>query len=175
MPKVFIIGSGGVGKSTVIKHLQERGFTAYDTDDIPGVHRVEDAAGTPTNFPEGYIDWNKYRWNWQRPAVEKLLASDQTVFLGAHPSNWQDFVNDFDTVIALTVDSAAHEHRLRTRKTHTFGQGEENIREQIWAQQKELQEFVDVGAIVVKNDRPIDQVVDEILHTIGVSGSKDNA
>jgi dephospho-CoA kinase len=163
MPKVFIIGSGGVGKTTVIKRLQERGFTAYDTDDMPGVHRVEDASGTPTSFPKGYVDWSKYRWNWQRPAVEKLLASDQTVFLGAFPSNWKDFVGDFDTTIALTVDSATHEHRLRTRNAATYGQGEENIREQIWAQDKELKEFVDAGAITVVNDRTIDEVVDEIL------------
>ncbi len=163
MAKVFIIGSGGVGKSTVIKRLKERGYTAYDTDDMPGVHRVEDASGTPTSFPEGYIDWGKYRWNWQRPAVEELLASDENVFLGAYPSNWADFIEDFDTVIALTVGPEAHEHRLRTRNAHTYGQGEENIREQLWAQAEELIKFTTAGAIAVVNDQPIDVVVDEIL------------
>ena len=164
MPKVFIIGSGGVGKSTVIKQLGERGFAAYDTDDMPGITRLEDAAsGLPVAWPDGYVDWSKYRWNWQRPAIEKLLASDKTVFLGAYPSNWDDFVGDFDIVIALTVNTTMHEHRLRTRNTHTYGQGEENIREQISHQAEELARFTAAGAIEVTNDRPIDEIVNEIL------------
>jgi len=169
MRKIFIIGSGGVGKSTVIKRLKERGFTAYDTDDMPSVHRVEDASGAPTNFPKGYIDWTKYRWNWQRPAIEKLLVSDDTVFLGAYPSNWDDFVNDFDTIIALTADTLTHEHRLRTRNTHTYGQSEENIREQINQQAEELAKFTAAGAIEVTNNRPIDETVNEILKISNVN------
>jgi len=164
MPKVFITGSGGVGKSTIIKRLQERGFTAYDTDDMPGVTRLEDyLTHLPVEWPEGYVDWSKYRWNWQRPAIERLLASDDTVFLGAYPSNWDDFMSDFDIVVALTADTTAHEQRLRTRNTHTYGQGEENIREQVNHQAEKLAEFIAAGAIGVVNDKSIDKVVDEIL------------
>jgi len=163
MAKVFIAGSGGVGKSTIITRLQERGFTAYDTDDIPGVTRLENLAGKPVRWPKGHVDWNKYRWNWQRRAIEQLLASNETVFLGAHPSNWADFIGNFDAFIVLSVDADTHEHRLRTRNTHTYGQGEQNIREQIYAQVEELAAFIAAGATQVLNDRPIDEVVDEIL------------
>lgn len=163
MPKVFITGSGGVGKSTVIKRLAECGFTAYDTDDMPGTTRLEDATGSPAAWPEGYVDWDKYRWNWQRPAIEKLLASDETVFIGAYPSNWQDFVDDFDTIIALTVDPKTHEARLKGRNTHTHGQDGQNIAENVATQAQKLSEFIAVGAIAVVNDRPVDEIVDEII------------
>jgi len=165
--KVFITGSSGVGKSTIVKRLAERGFTAYDTDDVPGTTRLEDATtGLPVAWPDGYVNWTKYRWNWQRPVIEKLLASNETVFLGAYPSNWQNFVGNFDIIIAVTTDPASHEDRLRTRNTHTYGQGEENIREDVTRQTKRLKEFVAAGAIPVVNNRPIDEVVDEILGII---------
>ncbi|HSX43053.1 MAG TPA: AAA family ATPase [Candidatus Saccharimonadales bacterium] len=163
MPKVFITGSGGVGKSTIIQRLQERGFTAYDTDDMPGVTRLENLVGEHVDWPEDYVDWNKYRWNWQRTAIEKLLASSETVFLGAHPSNWADFVHVFDVMIVLSIDTKTHEHRLRTRNTHTYGQGEQNIREQMYAQNQERAAFLAAGAIEVANNHSVDTVVDEIL------------
>lgn len=163
MSKVFITGSGGVGKSTVIKNLVERGFTAYDTDDMPGVTRLEDKEGNPKEWPTGYIDWSKYQWNWQRPEIEKLLMSDETVFMGAMPSNWREFVGDFDTTIAVTVNSQVHEQRLKTRNVHEHGQGKRNIADNIYSQEQNLGKFVAAGAIVVDNDRPIDEVVDEIL------------
>lgn len=163
MPKIFITGSGGVGKSTVIRRLSERGFTAYDTDDMPGVTHLEDLTGQPVEWPKGYVDWNKYRWNWQRPAIKKLLASSETVFLGAIPSNWKDFMEYFDAIIALTVDSETHRKRLQTRNAHTYGQGEDNIRDSVAHQPRMLSEFRTGGATMLENDRSVDEVIDEIL------------
>ena len=169
MPKIFITGSGGTGKSTIIKRLSERGYTAYDTDDMPETTRLENLAGEPVEWPDGFVDWSKYRWNWQRPAIEKLLASDDTVFLGAIVGNQKDFADLFDTIIALTADPATHEHRRRTRSVHTHGQDDRNIRHSIEVQAEKLKRFMAYGAIPVVNNRPLDEVVDEILAIAHVS------
>jgi broad-specificity NMP kinase len=163
MSKVFITGAGGVGKSTIIKDLAERGFSAYDTDSISGATRLQDKAGNDKAWPAGYIDWSEYRWNWQRPKINQLLASEETVFLGAIPSNWKEFVDEFDTIIALRVDSGLQEQRLKDRNIHIYGQGEQNIADNIASQAQLLRELTAEGAKIVDNSHPIDQVVDEIL------------
>ena len=165
MSKIFITGSGGVGKTTVIKQLRERGYTAYDTDDIPGANRLEDKrTGEELPWPEGYIDWkNIYTWNWQRPKITELLASDETVFIGAVVGNWRDFLNEFDTFIVLSTPEHLHLHHLQTRNAHTHGQGEQNVTEMVARQQQAMDKFIAAGAIRVINDRSIDEVVDEIL------------
>ncbi len=41
MGKYFITGREGSGKITVIKVLQGRGFTAYNTDDLPETTKLQ--------------------------------------------------------------------------------------------------------------------------------------
>ena len=42
MGKYLITGVAGSGKSSVIDELRNRGFAAYDTDDLPDVTRLQD-------------------------------------------------------------------------------------------------------------------------------------
>ena len=48
---VLITGSSGTGKSTVIKELKRRGYTAIDGDEEPGLSRLEiQETGEPTDW-----------------------------------------------------------------------------------------------------------------------------
>src|SRR6478609_3234696 len=104
MGKYLITGAAGSGKSTTIGALQDRGFSAYDTDDLPEVTRLQErATGRFVDWPKGPADFSKNAWNWQEKGLKKLLASDETVFVGASVANQQEFYPLFDTIFALIV------------------------------------------------------------------------
>ena len=112
MGKYLITGRQGSGKTTVIKQLQKLGYTAYNTDDLLDVTKLQDKETKETiEWPEGKVDWSRYAWNWQKPEIEKLLASDEIVFIGAVVSNQVDFYPMFDKVFVITVSV----NTLRTR------------------------------------------------------------
>jgi dephospho-CoA kinase len=54
MSKFLITGRQGSGKTTVIKQLQKLGYTAYNTDDLPDVTKLQDKeTGETIEWPEG--------------------------------------------------------------------------------------------------------------------------
>jgi len=167
MPKVFITGSSGTGKSAVIHELARRGFTAYDTDDIPSATAlIHTPTGKVVAWPtDGHaMDWkDTYAWNWQEPTLSELLGSNDTVFIGAIVGNWREYLKRFDHVIALTVSPKEQARRLKSCTTHEFGNSDAEIAVRVANQQKTLQKFIDAGAIVVENHNEINETVDTII------------
>ena len=120
MGKYLITGRQGSGKTTVIKQLQKLGYTAYNTDDLLDVTKLQDKETKETKetieWPEGKVDWLRYAWNWQKPEIEKLLASDEIVFIGAVVSNQVDFYPMFDKVFVITVSVNTLKTRLENHE-----------------------------------------------------------
>jgi hypothetical protein len=71
MPKFLITGDSGSGKSALAEALARRGYTTYDTDDLPDVTPLEDAAGRPAGWPQPPVDWSSYGWNWQAAGLRE--------------------------------------------------------------------------------------------------------
>ena len=117
MGKYLITGRQGSGKTTVIKQLQKLGYTAYNTDDLLDVTKLQDKETKETiEWPEGKVDWSRYAWNWQKPEIEKLLASYEIVFIGAVVSNQVDFYPMFDKVFVITVSVNTLKTRLENHE-----------------------------------------------------------
>ena len=168
MAKYLITGRQGAGKSIVIKLLQQRGYTAYDTDKLPGVTQLQDKqTGEVIDWPEGTVDWTKYAWNWNKTEFERLLADDETVFIGAVVSNQADFYHLFDKIFVITVSAETLQTRLENHEHashHLPGEIERILNDH--QTKKEL--FVSDGAEPISGDRPADQIVDDILKKIGL-------
>lgn len=166
MGKYFITGRPGSGKSTVIRELQNRGFTAYDTDALPGVTVLQDkASGEVVEWPDGPVNWDRYVWNWQAKRIAELLASDETVFLGAIVGNQRNFYSLFDKVIVVTIDEQALSHRL---ETHEHDRTPEEKRRLIANHVKKQQLLIDEGGIPVTNTGSVESIVDEILQLLHI-------
>lgn len=164
MGKYFITGAAGSGKSTTIQALQERGFSAYDTDDLPEVTRLQDRqTGEFVDWPAGPADFSKNAWNWQADGLKKLLASDKTVFVGASVANQQQFYGLFDKIFALVIDSESLRHRLLTRTNNDAGKHPEDLRYFLKTHARVERDLLHAGAIAIDSTQPLQTVVDEIL------------
>ncbi len=152
MTKVLITGSPGVGKTTIIHELQKLGHTAYDTDELPDVTRLEvKATGEPTEWPKGIVDWESYAWSLQKKGLIKLLESDNDVYIGSVTSNQHEFYDLFDVVIGLYVESETHLKRLQSRPEREFNNSPD-AHERIISRAKAKKElFESQGAIMIEN------------------------
>lgn len=166
MGKYLITGRQGSGKTTVIKILQERGYTAFNTDDLPNVTKLQDRqTGEVIDWPDGKVDWSKYAWNWQEQELKKLLASDEIVFIGAVVSNQVNFYDFFDKVFVLTVDGNTLRSRLETHEhdSHHLPGVIEQILTNHEAKQKQ---FIEEGAVPIDAKGTTAEIVADILSKI---------
>lgn len=169
MGKYFITGRKGSGKTTVIKLLQERGFTAYNTDDLPEATKLQNKeTGEVIPWPEEKVDWATYVWNWQRPEIEKLLASDENVFLGAIVSNQSEYYPLFDKVFVVTVDSETLRQRLESHE-HASHHLPGEIERMLADHESKQEKFIKAGAEPISGGRPPEEIVDDILKRVGLS------
>lgn len=166
--KVFITASSGVGKTSVTNELTHRGFTAFDTDHVPGMARLElRKTKEPVDWPKsGFIDWKKYEWNIQPAILEEVLAKDETVFLSGICSNQGEFYHKFGKLIVLTVDPEEYLRRMRSRPYRGANDDEVNIQQRVGKYASKLQQFIDTGFIPVDNSGPVEQTVDGILRIV---------
>ncbi len=166
MGKYLITGRQGLGKTTVIKFLQENGYTAFNTDDLPDVTKLQDRqTGEVIDWPDGKVDWSKYAWNWQEQELKKLLASGKTVFIGAVVSNQVDFYDLFDQVFVLAVDATTLRSRLETHEHESHHLP--GVIERILTNHETKQKlFIEEGAIPINAKGTTAEIVAEILSQI---------
>ena len=165
--KVLIAGRPGVGKSYITLALAERGYPAYDLEEVPGVIRLEDkVSGQPVEWPDDYIDWEKYAWRIQAHPLHDFLAThaEPLLFVSGPANNQTDFYALFDLVIVLTLkDPAELRHRLETRGVHEYGQSQANIDRAVERFLRKNAELLTHGGLPVDNSRPVDEVVNAVL------------
>ena len=167
--KILITGRQGTGKTTVIKELQARGFTAYNTDDMPEVTQLRNQkTGEQVDWPKGSPDWSKLEWTWDEAALKELLASDEHVFIGAVVHKQADYYPLFDHIFAMQVDADSLRERLKTHE-HGYASRPEEFERILTDHQAKQEAFVKrEGAIPLNNMRPIAEVVDDLLQRVGL-------
>ena len=123
MSAYLITGFSGSGKSTVAHELARMGYAAYDTDDMRDITRHFDMElGRYMNeAPPAPIDYYRYSWMWDVPALKALINQPAPVFIAAITSNTEENLHLFDQVFYLDADWHTLEHRLLTRTTNDFG------------------------------------------------------
>jgi len=164
--KYLILGDAGSGKSTTAKYLQKLGYSAYDTDFMPNVTKIEDVKTGKhlDKWPSRPIDWALYRWNWQDKALKQLLSSSETVFIAGLPSNRKDYYPLFDRVFVLTADPETIKQRILTRKEHSYGKHPGELKAVLDYHSQLEKEFRKIpNAIWINSTLPVDKVAKEIL------------
>jgi dephospho-CoA kinase len=149
--RVLLTGMSGTGKSTVVRALTARGFTAVDTDD-----------GWCEVHPDG-------RQAWREDAVQQLLdtADGDVLFVAGCEENQVRFHPQFDHVILLSAPVETLLERLATRTTNRFGKDPAEVRrilDDVASVEPLLRRVADRE---ISTTRSVDEVVDEVLRAIG--------
>jgi shikimate kinase len=102
--RVLLTGMSGVGKSTLVAALGERGHRAVDTD--------SETWSRWEMLPDGSRDWV-----WREDAVAGLLAADdgRTLFLAGCKTNQGRFYGQLDAVVLLTAPPGVLLERIDAR------------------------------------------------------------
>ena len=149
MTVVLITGMSGVGKSTVLAELAERGHQVVDCDEDAWSEQVASADGDATEQL------------WREEAMTGLLAEPRTVllFVAGCAANQGKFHDRFAAVVLLSAPRAVMLSRLETRSTNPFGKNDAD-RTRILADLEVVEPRLRRTATVeISTDRPLAEVV----------------
>ncbi|OGI95789.1 hypothetical protein A2917_00555 [Candidatus Nomurabacteria bacterium RIFCSPLOWO2_01_FULL_42_17] len=165
--KIYITGVSGVGKSSVAEMLNKRGIYSIDIDGVEGLcHWINndtlEKSGWHSGMDSGWFEKHEYICD-----KEKLinLMSDQkdTVVVCGQAYNYSDLWNLFDKVFLLHCSEEIFIKRITERTSHDFGK-HNSEKEMILGWYKDFEkDILNKGAISINTDRPLADVVDEIV------------
>lgn len=168
-PKLFIItGISGSGKTTVARHLIERGEVAFDSKINPGLYQFVDMDGNVA--PSVQLNNEKwqatYKWSLNETKLDALLATHSNVkrvFLCGGANLFQ-YWHIGDKVFLLKVDETTLHERLNNESRDNLFAKDKPTQSKLLDSLKSVQDkIISKGAIEIDANKTIDTVVDEIL------------
>lgn len=144
---VLVTGMSGVGKSTALAGLAERGYATVDTDDGEWIEIVD---GEPL---------------WRESLIDALLNQrrDGHFFVQGTVANQWLFYDRFDAVVLLTAPTEVVLDRLRCRTNNPFGKSADE-RARILADIAEVEPLLRQSAThEIDTSRPLPEVVDVLV------------
>ncbi|GAA2413465.1 AAA family ATPase [Mycolicibacterium llatzerense] len=141
---VLVTGMSGVGKSTALAALAQRGYATVDTDDGPWIEVTD---GEPL---------------WREPLIDDLLnrRRDRPLFVQGTVANQWRFYDRFDAIVLLTAPTDVLLDRLQRRTNNPFGKTADE-RARILADIAETEPLLRRSAThEIETTRPLSEVVD---------------
>ncbi|WP_083420297.1 AAA family ATPase [Mycolicibacterium llatzerense] len=141
---VLVTGMSGVGKSTALAALAQRGYATVDTNDGPWIEVTD---GEPL---------------WQEPLIDELLNQrrDRPLFVQGTVANQWRFYDRFDAIVLLTAPTDVLLDRLQRRTNNPFGKTADE-RARILADIAETEPLLRRSAThEIETTRPLSEVVD---------------
>jgi len=144
---VLVTGMSGVGKSTALAGLAQRGYATVDTDDGPWIEIVD---GEPL---------------WRESLIDELLnrRRDGPLFVQGTVANQWRFYDRFDAVVLLTAPTDVVLDRVGRRTNNPFGKAE-NERARILSDIAEVEPLLRQSAThEIDTTRPLPEIVDALV------------
>lgn len=164
MAVIFVTGMSGVGKSTALNRLEQRGYRVVDTDFGEWIEDLPRPDGTGVE-PQ-----------WREDRIDALIAdherSGEPLFIAGTVWNQGRFYPRFDEVVLLSAPLAVMLDRIASRDTNPFGTTAEE-RDRIVADTAEVEPLLRSWATVEINTRkPLAEVVDQLAALAGPPPSR---
>ncbi|PXX58704.1 shikimate kinase [Nocardia tenerifensis] len=155
MAAVLITGMSGVGKSTVLNLLSQKGFRVVDTDADAWIEQAPALDGV-----EGERQWREDR-------IDTLLVeherSGEPLFIGGTVRNQTRFYARFDHIVLLSAPIDVMLERIAARDSNPFGKTAEE-RQQIISDTAEVVPLLRLAATVeIDTRRPLSDVVSQLI------------
>lgn len=170
MPLIYITGTPGVGKSTVLRELQARSYNAHGTDEhgyCQWVHRETGKIEVLSDEADLHAWYKDHEWTLNPMAIAKLrhdaTVPGKTIFLCGVAAGTEEVWDYFDTVIVLSADTETLRQRIVNRTDNNFGKAPNELKIILEWQDKHIDDYKEKGAIVIDAARPIKTVVDKVV------------
>lgn len=120
MKRIYLTGMSGTGKSSIIRNLQNKGFTAIDTD--------------YGNWKEISLSEEASEWILNEDPIKNLLTQPLTssIFVSGCCSNQTNLYPYFDYIILLSASLETILNRIAGRTSNPYGKTSEERSEIIW-------------------------------------------
>src|SRR5689334_10024601 len=117
MKRVLLTGMSGVGKSSTLARLAERGYDTLDADGDAFTREVRTDSGTERL--------------WIEDRIEAVLASSKAdvLFVGGTVRNQVRFYPRFDEIVLLSAPASVIVERLTGRSNNPYGKQPEQLAE----------------------------------------------
>lgn len=160
----LVEGVSATGKTTVCEELAKRGFAA-----IHGDRELAYQGDPETGVPTDTADHHHHIWDVERVRAISADSSDAVTFFCGGSRNFSQFLDVFDAVFVLDVDSETLLHRLEQRPPDEWG-AEPSQREVVLRLHRTKEDVPESG-VVIDATRPLREVVDEILRHVHAAGA----
>jgi shikimate kinase len=155
MKRVLLTGMSGTGKSSVIEEIRKRGFRAIDMDE----------SGWSEYDQDGNQQWCESRL---QEAIDS--AGNATLFISGCAENQVKFYAQLTDIILLSAPAEVLEERLRTRTNNPYGKRPGELKE-VLDYLETVEPLLRRGATYeIRTTLPLDQVVEEVLEYVGLTG-----
>lgn len=165
----LIEGGSGTGKTSVCEELARRGYHAVHGD-RELAYQGDPETGAPTEDVTGLAVHDHHLWRVDK--VKELVADQRepvTFFCGGS-RNFAKFIDLFDRVFLLEIDTETLARRLDDRQEDEWGgQGRQAERDLILRLHRTKAD-IPRGGIAIDATAPLAHVVDEILTLSGAVG-----
>ena len=157
----LIEGGSGTGKSSVHRELRKRGYKTVDGDNEIA-YKGDPKTGEPTDFI-GFGDHSFRHHIWDVDKVREIAANkdDEIIFFCGGSRNFHKFIDIFDKVFILDIDTDTLKKRLESREADDWG-GNDKQKEFILGLHA-TKETIPKEGIVIDAARPLNEVIDAIL------------
>jgi dephospho-CoA kinase len=168
MKKIYITGVSGTGKTTIAKALEKIGYYTISIDEVKGlcswIHQETGQRGGGKNAEMNVEFVDKHDWICDIKYLNQLLSKDvEVAFVLGRATNQEDFLHIFDKILLLQCSPETFCKRIEIRTDNTFGKDKKVQQQIIDGYQPYTEKMLKKGAIVINTDRPIEEVVDEII------------
>lgn len=145
MARVLITGMSGVGKSSVVALLGDRGVSTVDTD---------------------YGSWKTQDGLWDVVRMTALLQKSHDLLVAGTVENQGYFYDRFDHVVLLSAPEAIILERVQGRVTNPYGSTEAE-RTEIRENLRSIEPLLRRGATLeIDASRPLVEVAEEIMSLV---------
>lgn len=161
--KVYITGVSGTGKTSISEALNTKGIESIDSDCISD-WRNKYTNKKVERRPDGDDEWHaSNKWICDIGKLKEILSRAKHVVVAGSAYNQDDFIEFFDKVFVLECGPKIITTRIKYRTNNNYGKHPSELRRILEWQKVFVAEMLKKGAIKINVERPLNEVVDDIL------------